>query len=334
VVMPARGLVREALAAAAASTLLLNNGAAIGWSSPAIPSMKTDQRWGDTFQENPFSESMTGAIIILTSALGNVATPYLVSKLGPKLTLLAVDLPLHLLGWAGVVAAGPLLSLPLLLLARGLTGVGVGLSVSIVPNYVIDISSPDNQGLLGLMPQLMISLGLLGVYVVGALVDWWWTSLGCLLLQVPSLQEAAPPPPQPLLLVCLLIMPDSPASLVARGEVDQARSGLPSLGCTRTLRKESAISRAEVEVGRARAWWPPWPSSRDLPTIGPSWPVCCSSSLYSCPGSRPSSSSVSAFLSGQMHPPPLTSVPSSWPPSPWSPWWPLSCLPPPSPAGG
>jgi len=51
------------------------------------------------------------------------------------------------------------------------------------------------------------------VYVVGALVDWWWTSLGCLLLQ-------------PLLLVCLLIMPDSPASLVARGEVDQARAAL------------------------------------------------------------------------------------------------------------
>ena len=154
-------------------------------------------------------------------------------RLGPKLTLLAVDLPLHLLGWAGLVAAGPLLSLPLLLLSRGLTGVGVGLSVSIVPNYVIDISSPDNQGLLGLMPQLMvihisslptsyiskasstsstnssslslicsptlnlnfqISLGLLGVYVVGALVDWWWTSLGCLLLQVPSPQEVAPPP--------------------------------------------------------------------------------------------------------------------------------------------
>ena len=171
--------------------------------------------------------------ISLTFTPAQTFSPTPLSRLGPKMTLLAVDLPLYILGWAGVVAAGPLLSLPLLLLARGLTGISVGLSVSIVPNYVIDISSPDNQGLLGLMPQLMvihisslptsyiskasstsstnstslslicspifnfnpkISLGLLGVYVVGALVDWWWTSLGCLLLQVPSPQEVAPPP--------------------------------------------------------------------------------------------------------------------------------------------
>jgi len=213
VVWPKRGLLREALAATAASTLLLNNGASIGWSSPSIPSMKMDKVWEETFEDNPFSESMTGAMIILTASLGNIATPYLVSKLGPKMTLLAVDLPLYILGWAGVVAAGPLLSLPLLLLARGLTGISVGLSVSIVPNYVIDISSPQNQGLLGLMPQLMISIGLLGVYVLGAAVDWWWTSMGCLLVQ-------------PVILVCLVLMPDSPSSLVARGNQEQARAVL------------------------------------------------------------------------------------------------------------
>ena len=85
-----------------------------------------------------------------------------------------------------------------------------------MPNYVIDIASVQNQGLLGLLPQLLVnfcswlvlcslvstvwndinvsffkscfsnqlSLALLISYVLGAIVDWWWLSFAWLLVQV------------------------------------------------------------------------------------------------------------------------------------------------------
>ena len=79
-----------------------------------------------------------------------------------------------------------------------------------VPSYIIDISSPEFQGLFALGPQLMLSCGLLCVYVLGALVDWWVLSLVCLALQLP-------------MLALLLLIPDSPHSLVLRGVEKQSR---------------------------------------------------------------------------------------------------------------
>jgi len=124
-----------------------------------------------------------------------------------------IALPLFFIHWTGLVLCRLLPSLVLLLLSRALAGVAIGVAISIVPNYVIDIASVHNQGLLGLMPQLMVSLSLLISYVLGAIVNWWWLSLAWLLIQ-------------PVLLILLIVMPDSPASLVQRGRIEEARAAL------------------------------------------------------------------------------------------------------------
>jgi SP family facilitated glucose transporter-like MFS transporter 8 len=116
--------------------------------------------------------------------LGNLVTPPLLATLGPRRSLLLVCLPLFTLAWLGLVLARLLPSLGLVLASRALCGVPIGMSISIAPGFIIDIASQERQGLLGLLPQLMVSLGLLFSYVVGALVDWWWLSLVNLLLQV------------------------------------------------------------------------------------------------------------------------------------------------------
>jgi hypothetical protein len=43
---------REAFAAISVSFLLFNNGASIGWSSPAIPSLEMDQDFSDKIGSN------------------------------------------------------------------------------------------------------------------------------------------------------------------------------------------------------------------------------------------------------------------------------------------
>ena len=85
--------------------------------------------------------------------------------------------------------------------------------ISIVPSYIIDIASPEYQGLFALCPQLMISIGLLFVYVLGAVIDWWWLSLVCLALQLP-------------MFALLLLVPDSPHSLVIKGRKEQSKEAI------------------------------------------------------------------------------------------------------------
>ena len=43
---------REAFAAVSVSFLLFNNGVSIGWSSPALPSLKMDQDFADKIGSN------------------------------------------------------------------------------------------------------------------------------------------------------------------------------------------------------------------------------------------------------------------------------------------
>ena len=124
-----------------------------------------------------------------------------------------VTLPSFTLSWILLVVARPFAAVWLILLSRGLAGFAVGVCISIVPSYIISISSTEYQGLFALGPQLMISVGLLVVYILGAFLDWWTVSLIILILQLP-------------ILGLLLFVPDSPSSLLQRGKEDKSRDAV------------------------------------------------------------------------------------------------------------
>ena len=62
----------------------------------------------------------------------------------------------------------------------------------------------------------MANFGILLIYVLGYMLDWWLTSLVCLVLTVP-----------PFLL--LSFMPDSPPCLLRRGKLEASREALQAL---------------------------------------------------------------------------------------------------------
>ena len=63
---------------------------------------------------------------------------------------------------------------------------------------------------------LMANFGILLIYVLGYMLDWWLTSLVCLVLTAP-----------PFLL--LILMPDSPPCLLRRGKFEASREALQAL---------------------------------------------------------------------------------------------------------
>jgi len=222
---------REGFTTFALSFLLFNNGASIGWSSPALPSFEADQDFSDKIGEN--IAAWIGALICLTSCGGNILTPTLTTYLGPKKTLLFIALPCFTTSWAFILLARPLAAVWILLLARGIAGFAVGVCVSIIPSYIIDIASPEYQGLFALGPQLMISIGLLFVYVLGAVVDWWWLSLVCLTLQLP-------------MFALLILTPDSPSSLLQRGKEEESRDAVFWLTQSKSVAEHKVDKMIEV----------------------------------------------------------------------------------------
>ena len=172
-------------------------------------------------------------MICLTSCAGNILTPSLTSYLGPKKTLLLIVLPSFSAQWALIIISRPLTAVWILLIARGVAGFAVGVAISVVPSYIISIASPEYQGLFALGPQLMVSIGLLFVYVLGAVIDWWWLSLVCLTLQMPMLG-------------LLLLIPDSPQSLMNRGMEEQSKEAIYWLTRSKSVTEHKIDKMAEV----------------------------------------------------------------------------------------
>jgi sugar porter (SP) family MFS transporter len=116
---------------------------------------------------------------------------------------------------AVIAAVAP--SVVVLVAARVLLGIAIGVSSAAVPLYLAEIAPPKSRGKLVSMNQFLITVGILASYGVGALLApaaaWRWM-LG--LAAVPAL----------VMLVGLAVLPESPRWLLFRGRDDEARSVL------------------------------------------------------------------------------------------------------------
>ncbi len=97
-----------------------------------------------------------------------------------------------------------------------LTGVSSGAASVAVPVYVGETASASVRGALGTAMQLAISFGILYVDCLGLLGSWRWMSFACLAVA-------------PVWVLMLLVVPESPAHLLAQRKFDEARLALQFL---------------------------------------------------------------------------------------------------------
>lgn len=97
---------------------------------------------------------------------------------------------------------------------RLVSGIGAGASTVIVPLYISEIAPPNERGLFGVMTQISINIGILGVQVLGYFLSygsaWRW------ILAAGGFTAVAQG-------LGLLTVPESPAWLAARGNGIQAK---------------------------------------------------------------------------------------------------------------
>ncbi|KAK2351348.1 monosaccharide-sensing protein [Trifolium repens] len=131
----------------------------------------------------------------------------------------------------------------ILLFARLLDGLGIGLAVTLVPLYISEIAPPEIRGSLNTLPQFTGSAGMFLSYcmVFGMSLTKtpsWRLMLG--VLSIPSLIYFA---------LTLLLLPESPRWLVSKGRMLEAKKVLQGLRGCEDVAGEMALLVEGLGVG-------------------------------------------------------------------------------------
>lgn len=144
-----------------------------------------------------FSESWVGAFIAVGAFAGALPAGILAERVGRRWATIIIGFP-YLISWALLALAT---SVGMLYTGRIFAGIATGASCVVAPMFISEIAETSLRGALGAFFQLFLTVGILFVYVVGALVDWQALSWICGIFPV-------------LLIVTVFFIPDSPIFLV------------------------------------------------------------------------------------------------------------------------
>lgn len=207
------------------------------------------KQWSLTaFQKGAITASLSvGAMV------GAVLAGRLCNRIGRRLTIMAAAVVV-ILGTVACVLAG---DWQVMMLTRGVIGIGVGLSSATVPTYLAELAPARVRGALGSLNQLFIVSGILTAFLVDYALsshnNWKGMFLGALI-------------PAAILIAGLLVLPETPRWLLSKGRDAEAKAVLAA------TRPDASDAELDVEVqdirdvirrdseerGRVRDLWQPW----------------------------------------------------------------------------
>jgi SP family galactose:H+ symporter-like MFS transporter len=182
----------------------------IGVIAGALPFISNEFQITNHQQEWVVSSMMFGA------AVGAVGSGWLNFRIGRKYSLM-IGAVLFVIGSLASALAS---NVDVLIVARVLLGLAVGIASYTAPIYLSEIAPEKIRGSMISMYQLMITIGILGAYLSDTGFSYtgaWRWMLG--VITIPAL----------LLLIGVFFLPDSPRWLAARGSNEKARRVLEKL---------------------------------------------------------------------------------------------------------
>jgi sugar porter (SP) family MFS transporter len=170
------------------------------------------------FIEQDFDVSASGiglvvSAVTLGALVGALASSGLTERFSRR-ALIVLSAVVFIIG-AVLAAAAP--TLFVLVVARFVIGLGIGVASTIVPLYIAEIVPVKSRGSMVALFQLAITAGILLAYLVNAAFadDGEWRAVFALACV-----------PATVLLLGMLVLPESPRWLVARGRTEEAHQVL------------------------------------------------------------------------------------------------------------
>jgi sugar porter (SP) family MFS transporter len=225
------------LVAAIASLGGLLFGYDTGVISGALPFLKAD------FHLDPRMQGIATSAVLVGATVGAAFAGQIADTFGRKRVILAVA-ALFVLGALGSALAG---GLPVLLAARAVVGMAIGVASMLTPLYLAEMAPKERRGFVVSLNQFCITFGILVSYLVdyvfsGAADNWrWMLGLGA----VPGM----------ILFLGMLALPESPRWLAGEGRLDDARNALRKTRDTDDVEPELADLRRDVKRDGRRVKW-------------------------------------------------------------------------------
>jgi MFS family permease len=189
--------------------ITLSHGVAIGWLSPSLPYLRSDESHLTTGPLTSENVSWIGSLSAVGAFFGAVIFGKVSQKFGQKLTLVLLVVP-HLCFWTLVYTSKHVFQLYVARVCAGLTGGGTIRTLSM---FVTEISEKTVRGELGSYLILFLSTGNLIIFFAGTYLSFFKVPLTMIVF--------------PLLYLTLVsFLPDSPPSLMARNKPDEAWDSL------------------------------------------------------------------------------------------------------------
>lgn len=194
------------LAAITATLSMAISGSHIGWTSPTLPNLKSDDSHLKITSDDA---SWIASFYLLGSIPGNIIAGLLVDWLGRKTSLIAAGIPLTL-GWILILMAWN----PYVLFAsRFISGIGQGIVYVICPMYIGEIADKNIRGSLGSFIKLMVTFGELYGHAIGPFVSYGVLAYASIIIPI-------------IFFVTFSFMPESPYYLLMKNQRPKAEKSL------------------------------------------------------------------------------------------------------------
>lgn len=198
------------VAALSATGGALAAGTLLGWTSPTENMILNQNNEADFVNQYGFDMddetwSWVGSAAGLGAASMCLVIGTIINLIGRKLTMLLLVLP-FVAGWVLVTWAT---SIPMLIVGRALLGIAGGAFCVTAPTYTGEIAQKEIRGTLGSYFQLMITIGILFVYAVGAANDLFALNIICLIIPM-------------VFGIIFVFMPETPLYLVSKERKEDA----------------------------------------------------------------------------------------------------------------
>ncbi|XP_049863273.1 facilitated trehalose transporter Tret1-2 homolog [Schistocerca gregaria] len=224
------------LAALTVTLSSLSVGTVLSWTSPALMELQDVNATSAPFHVTQDEGSWIGSLLAVGSMVGSLPAGRVSQVVGRRPALLGLALPLAA-SWVVILAAGGAAAL---YCARLLAGLAVGGISAVAPVYVAEIAHSSVRGTLGSFFQLMITIGVLYTYCVGAAAPYHGLAGACLA-------------PVVVFCVAFFFMPETPSHLLSKGRRrDAVRALLRLRGAQYDYRDEIALLQAEVDESSRR----------------------------------------------------------------------------------
>lgn len=153
-------------------------GTILGWTSPTETQLvknATDLGTSENYDFAMSTEqfSWVGALVNLGAAFICIPIGFMANWFGRKWTMLGLVVPFTI-GWALVIWAQ---NLTMMFIGRFILGIAGGAFCVTAPMYTGEIAQKEIRGSLGSYFQLMVTIGILFVYAVGAGVNVFFLSI-------------------------------------------------------------------------------------------------------------------------------------------------------------